>query len=202
MDPTLSPVFAALLVGAIQAVDYLLTIVGELGRRSAGGDAFISYGGSYEANPVFAASVDRARWLSPRAVASVMVLALGFGAVTAFAQAAPEVAWIAPFALGSFVFHRIPVLAKHLQNIWTFRQRRLGRVTGSLQWERAVVLRQSAFLYGTHAAVLGLVAWLHPSPWFWGGVAGTTALTLYLLVLAMRAEASKARASTLGSSQG
>ena len=199
MTPTVSPLFAALLVAAMHAADYYLTLAGKLARDRAGGEEFLSVGGSYELNPVFEKAVDRVAWVSPRFLLSLILLPFAFALIAWLSTSGPTVQWTLPFLLGAFVFHRVPVIAKHLQNLWTFRMRRLGQIRGSMQLDRSTVLTQSAWYYAGYAAVLGVAEGLHPNDWFLGGLFGLCGLSVYLLGLSVRARKSARLASATSS---
>ena len=187
MTSTFSPLLAALIAGGLHLADYFLTLAGQVARERVGGDAFISYGGSYEANPVFEKAVDRVAWLSPRFVVTLLVNAGTFAALAWVSALDPALAWLLPVGLGSIVFTRVAVIARHLQNLWTFHLRGGGQVRGSLPWERPAIIGQSVGYYLGYAAFLGVVELIHPSDWFLGGLLGLGVLDLYLVLLVLRA---------------
>ncbi len=171
------PWLAALLWVALHAADYLLTIVGIVHSRRVADQVSFE---SYELNPLFRKPVEEVRWLSPRFLLSLVIIALLFwfifGAVAQVAQMA-EFSWLLYLVgalLGLLVFTRLVLIAGHLSNIWMFRElhRDPEALTGKVRYGLIFSLKLSAVRFASFGGVLAAAAVVTANSWLVGGAVG------------------------------
>ena len=171
------PWLAALLWGVLHATDYLLTIVGVVHSRRVADQVSFE---SYELNPLFRKPVEEVRWLSPRFLLSLLIIALLFWFI--FGTAAQvvqmeEFSWLLHLVgglLGLLVFTRLVLIAGHLSNIWMFRelQRDPKALTGKARYALDFSLKLSAVRFASFGAVLATAAVVTAHSWLVGGAVG------------------------------
>ena len=202
IETLLQPLPLALLWMVLHSLDYALTLRGAHWFRKKAAEHFDA-GGSYELNPLFARDIDRGTWLSKRFLFTLFATAALLATLSwavhqvarpddRFPQAELD------FLVGFLVFTRVGVIARHLQNIWTYRALALGRakLTGSIRYDRPTLVRISAMGYlAQGAGVLVAAAAIPPNAFLYGGTAGILFLGVWLLVIARKVEKALAKSA-------